>query len=102
MTTRTDTEQKALAAFGEQVRRTRMLANLMQDEVARRANISTGALKNLEGGRGCTISTLWAVARVLGKGDWWESFCPPQEIGPFSAGYGRERQKRASGKRLVG
>ena len=47
--------------IGEQCRSTRIRANLEQEEVATLANVSTGAVKNLEGGKGSSLKTLIKV-----------------------------------------
>lgn len=64
-------------ALGEGVRRLRIASLLTQVEVAARANVSVGALKNLENGRGSSTSTLVRVVHALGQDDWLESLAPP-------------------------
>lgn len=64
--------------FGGSVRRLRQTRRLTQFELAERANISLSALKNLERGRGSSLSSVVRVARALGRADWLESFAPAQ------------------------
>lgn len=63
--------------LGRNVRARRISADLTQEQVARRANISVGAVKGLEAGRGTNVSTLLAVSRVLGVTDWVDRLAPP-------------------------
>ena len=96
------------AAIGAQVRAGRIAANLGQSELAKRADISLGAVKNLEAGKGSSLKTLVRVARALGRTDWLESLTPPITVSPLamlsskgSATRARQRvsRRRASVKR---
>lgn len=69
--------------IGEQCRSTRIRANLEQEEVATLANISTGAIKNLEGGKGSSLKTLIKVMRALGRTDWLEALAPKISVSPM-------------------
>jgi len=69
-------------AFGEQVRRVRFERELDQETLASHANISVGAVKNLEAGRGCTLKTLIRVLRVLEEADWLLTLSPPDDFSP--------------------
>ena len=71
------------AYLGEQFRAMRIRANLEQLELAERAGISVGALKNLEGGKGSSIKTLIKVARALGRTDWLEALAPKVSVSPM-------------------
>ncbi len=70
--------------LGDQVRRARIAARLDMDALAEAANVSTGALRNLEHGRGSTLSTLVKVARVLDRQDWLEGFAPEVTVSPMA------------------
>lgn len=61
---------------GEQVRALRIAALMGQDELAERANVSTGALRRLERGTGSTLKTLVAVLRVLERTEWLTTLDP--------------------------
>jgi len=63
--------------LGRNLRARRIEADLTQEQLARRANISVGAVKGLEAGRGTNVSTLLAVSRVLGVSDWVDRLAPP-------------------------
>lgn len=69
--------------LGEQFRAMRIRSNLEQLELAERAGISVGALKNLEGGKGSSLKTLIKVARALGRTDWLEALAPKVSVSPM-------------------
>jgi transcriptional regulator with XRE-family HTH domain len=56
--------------LGRHVRQARVHKVLTQAEVAKRANVSLGALRHLESGSGATVSTLVKVLRALGQEEW--------------------------------
>ncbi len=60
------TSTQALQELGGRLKRQRLGQNLLQEEVAQRAGISTGALKRLEAGEDVRMLTLLNVARCLG------------------------------------
>lgn len=66
--------------LGKAIRETRLRQNRPQEEVARAANISVGALQNLERGQGSNLRTLVQVARALDHVDWLEAISPPTPI----------------------
>jgi transcriptional regulator with XRE-family HTH domain len=105
--TRRSTEEWE-AAIGTQVRAARIAADLDQSELAKRADISLGAVKNLEAGKGSSLKTLVRVVRALGQTEWLESLTPPITVSPLamlsskrSATRTRQRvsRRRASAKR---
>ena len=69
--------------LGEQFRAIRIRANLEQTDLATRAGVSVGALKNLEGGKGSSLKTLIKAARALGRTDWLEALSPKVSISPM-------------------
>ena len=70
-------------ALGSQVRATRLVANLDQRSLAAQADVSLGALKSLEGGKGSSLKTLIRVVRALERSDWLEALAPPITISPL-------------------
>ena len=68
---------------GEQVQATRVARNVDQVTLAALANISVGALSNLERGKGSSLKTLVAVVRALGRTDWIEALGPPVTVSPM-------------------
>jgi transcriptional regulator with XRE-family HTH domain len=63
---------------GRRLREIRLSRNLTQETVAVSANVSVGALKNLESGRGSSLRTLIQILRALDQVQWLESLQPPQ------------------------
>jgi transcriptional regulator with XRE-family HTH domain len=76
---------------GAQVRAIRIAADLDQSELARRADVSLGAVKNLEAGKGSTLKTLVRTVRALGHTDWLESLAPPITVSPMAMLASRRR-----------
>ncbi|MGP8159723.1 MAG: helix-turn-helix transcriptional regulator [Candidatus Dormibacteria bacterium] len=72
------------AVIGAEVRAARIAANLDQAELAKRADVSLGALKNLEAGRGSTLRTLIRVVRALGRAEWLVTLAPPITVSPLA------------------
>jgi transcriptional regulator with XRE-family HTH domain len=72
------------SVIGAEVRAARIAADLDQSELARRADVSLGAVKNLEAGRGSTLKTLIRVVRAVGRTDWLESLTPPITVSPLA------------------
>ena len=64
------------AVLGSSVRALRIDRRLTQVELAELANVSLGALKNLESGRGSTTSTLVRVVHALGRDGWLHALAP--------------------------
>lgn len=69
--------------LGESLRAQRIERRLTQEELAERANVSLGALKNLENGRGSTTGTLVRVAHALGQDGWLRSLAPDTPFNPL-------------------
>lgn len=89
--------------LGAEVRRLRLRQRRTQDDLARAANVSLSALKNLESGRGSQVRTLILVARALGREDWLESFAPPEPtVSPMQLLRERQRATPASRRRAPG
>lgn len=61
---------------GEQFRRLRINAEMDQIQLASAANVSLGAIKNLESGSGSSLKTLIRVAKVFNQEIWLESLYP--------------------------
>lgn len=88
------------AVIGAEVRAARIDAQLDQVTLAARADVSLGAVKNLEAGKGSTIKTLVRVVRALGRTEWLESLTPPITVSPMamltSGRTGRPARQRVS------
>lgn len=71
------------AEIGERLRAARIRQRLEQKELASRANISIGAIKNLEGGKGSALKSLINVLRALNLQDLLEALPPVDMISPL-------------------
>ena len=82
-----------LVDVGSMLKRERLYRNLSQKVVAERSGISEGALKNLEGGKGATLSTFIQVCRTLGKDEWIMRLGPADAVSirDFAKRHGRPR-----------
>lgn len=69
--------------LGERFRSIRIRAGIEQSVLAERADVSIGAIKNLEGGKGSSVKTLIKITRCLGRTDWLESLAPPVSVSPM-------------------
>jgi transcriptional regulator with XRE-family HTH domain len=69
--------------LGQQVRAARIAQDLDQSSLASLANVSLGAISNLERGKGSSLNTLVAVVRALGRTDWLESLAPSIAVSPL-------------------
>lgn len=68
---------------GQQVRDFRVMQGLDQAHLAALANVSVGAVSNLERGNGSSLKTLIAVVKALGRTDWLEALSPPVTVSPM-------------------
>jgi len=77
------TTEELERAFGQQVRHSRLLRDWDQQTMAAHANVSVGAVRNLEQGRGSSLRTITRITRALGKDDWLMSFQYPETVSPL-------------------
>jgi len=96
MAIRTEADVEREAAVGEGVRRARLLMDMDQATLARRANVSLGAVKSLESGKGSTLLTLLRVLRAVGRDSLFEQLQP--EGPPRNGRYGGSARQRASSR----
>jgi transcriptional regulator with XRE-family HTH domain len=89
---RTVSEWEALV--GDQIRRARIAQNLDQARLAELADISIGAVSNLERGKGSSLRTLIAVVRALGRTEWLESLAPTVAVSPMQLLRARHKTPR--------
>lgn len=73
-----------LTKIADQVRSLRIDQELDQAGLAALANVSVGAIKNLESGKGSSLTTLIAVVTALGRADWLESLNPQSDFDPLA------------------
>jgi transcriptional regulator with XRE-family HTH domain len=70
----TKTTSEWQASLGDSVRDARLARNLDQRGLARMADISERALRNLESGEGSSLGTVIKVVRALDREDWLAAF----------------------------
>lgn len=80
---------------GEQLRAERITHNLDQVRLATLADVSVGALSNLERGKGSSLKTLVCVLRALGRTDWLEALAPPVTISPIQMLRAKQKTPRS-------
>jgi transcriptional regulator with XRE-family HTH domain len=69
--------------IGRQLHDLRLRRNLTQQLLAEQAGVALNAVKNLENGRGTTLSTLVKVVRVLGRAEWLGTLAPQVSVSPL-------------------
>ena len=89
-----------LNLLGKRIQKERLNQNITQSDLAHRAGIGRTVLTRLENGKGCTLSSLIRILRILGKIDQIDLLLPEPGLSPvqLSKLSGRERLE-ASGKR---
>lgn len=80
---------------GKQVRAMRIASDLDQTRLAGLADVSVGALSNLERGKGSSLKTVVAVVRALGRTDWLEALAPPVTVSPIQMLRAKQKSPRA-------
>lgn len=82
--------------LGSQLRDLRLRRNIDQRQLAEQAGVALNAVKNLENGRGATLSSLVKVLRSLGRVDWLETLAPTVGISPMQMLKAKQPKQRAS------
>ena len=82
------------AHLGDQLRRLRLSRDLDQLTLADRAGVSEKALRNLEAGRGSSLSTLLQVLRALDRLDWLDTLAPAASVSPMALLRQRPERRR--------
>jgi transcriptional regulator with XRE-family HTH domain len=84
--------------LGEQLRGLRLRQNIDQRQLAQRAGVALNAVKNLEAGKGATLTSLIKVLRSLDRADWLDALAPAVSISPLQALKARPTRRRVSRK----
>lgn len=92
-----------LVDIGSMLKRERLYLNLSQKVVSDRSGISESALKNLESGRGASLSTFIQVCRTLGKDEWIMRLGPPDAVSirDYTKRGGQPRLRASASKKAV-
>ena len=72
-----------LRYLGDQFRESRIRLNLSQEDIAKLANVSVGTVKNLEGGKGSSMSSMVQLTRAIKRTDWLTALAPPVTVSPL-------------------
>jgi len=84
------------AELGRHVRDLRLRRNIDQRKLARQAGVALNAVKNLERGKGATVTSLIRVLRALGREEWLGTLAPPVSISPLQMLKANPVRQRAS------
>ena len=96
-----DRDKKFEQTLGAAIRALRLDRRLTQLELAERANVSLGAVKNLESGRGSTTTTLVRVVHAFGEDSWLELLRPVRSsFNPLDLADQRRRSGQAGPRRV--
>jgi len=87
--------------FGRQLRELRLRRNIDQRLLAEQAGVALNAVKNLENGKGATLTSLVKVLRALGRSDWLETLGPTVAISPMQMLKARQPRQRASKNKRI-
>jgi transcriptional regulator with XRE-family HTH domain len=93
---RSKTTDEMEVEFGQQLRDLRLRRNIDQRQLAEQAGVALNAVKNLENGRGATLTSLVKVLRNLGRADWLETLSPSVAISPMQMLKAKQPRQRAS------
>ena len=92
-----------LMDIGSMLKRERLYRNLSQKVVSERSGISESALKNLESGKGASLTTFIQVCRTLDKDEWILRLGPADAVSiqDFAKRGGRPRLRASTPKKVV-
>ncbi len=93
-----DTVQEWESRVGEQLRAQRLRKALDQRQLADQAGVALNSVKNLEAGKGATLSSLVKVLRALGRVEWLGTLAPAVSISPLQMLDAKEPRQRAPRK----
>lgn len=78
-------DRRCEAELGLALRRLRVSRGITRQELAAQANVSAGALRNLETGAGANVTTLVRAVHALGAQDWLTQLEPaPAAFSPLA------------------
>jgi len=93
---KSQTVEEIEVEFGQQLRDLRLRRNIDQRQLAGQAGVALNSVKNLENGRGATMTSLVKVLRSLGRADWLETLAPTVVISPMQMLKTKQPRQRAS------
>jgi transcriptional regulator with XRE-family HTH domain len=93
------TPEEVEVKFGQQLRDLRLRRNINQRQLAEQAGVALNAVKNLENGKGATLTSLVKVLRSLDRAEWLETLAPTVGISPMQMLKAKQPRQRASKKK---
>ncbi|MGA2151140.1 MAG: helix-turn-helix transcriptional regulator [Geobacteraceae bacterium] len=90
------TSKECEAELGQQLRELRLRQNIDQRRLAEQAGVALNVVKNLESGKGATLTSLVKVLRALGRTDWLNTLAPAVSISPLQMLKVKPVRQRAS------
>lgn len=90
------------AELGRHLRDLRLRRNIDQRQLAEQAAVALNGVKNLEGGKGATVTSLIKVLRALGREDWLSTLAPQVSISPLQMLKAKPVRQRASKAKTKG
>ena len=90
------TSEEWEAELGQQLRELRLRQNIDQRRLAEQAGVALNVVKNLESGKGATLTSLVKVLRALGRTDWLKTLAPAVSISPLQMLKAKPVRQRAS------
>lgn len=96
--------EAVLRKLGARVRRERLNQNTTQHALATQAGLSRRVVVDIEGGKGCSLSSFIEILRALRKLDQMDSFLPDPGLSPIQLAelQGRARQRATGGRSSSG
>lgn len=81
--------------LGVQLRALRIRRGVDQIQLAKISGVALNSVKNLESGKGATITSLIKVLRALDRTDWLKSLAPAVSISPLQMLKTKQPRQRA-------
>jgi transcriptional regulator with XRE-family HTH domain len=82
--------------LGWHLRNLRLRQNIDQRLLAEQAGVALNVVKNLEAGKGATVTSLIKMLRALGRADWLDTLAPAVSISPLQMLKAKPVRQRAS------
>ena len=94
--TKYKTTSERLISLGQNLRDIRLRQNIDQRQLAERSAVALNVIKNLEGGKGTTVTSFIKVLRALDRDAWLDTLAPQVSISPMQILKQKPTRKRAS------
>jgi transcriptional regulator with XRE-family HTH domain len=97
-------DEATLRLLGERLARQRVESRLTQAQLAAATGVSKRTIERVEAGRGCDLTTLVRVLRVLKLSDGLNTLIPPLPPSPIEQLklHGKQRQRVCTARKTAG